>query len=137
MLTESFRRKIGSVLFATASFWEGVDVPGEALSCLVLTRLPFAVPGEPLAEARVEDLRARGLDPFDHLIVPQAVIRFRQGFGRLIRSKTDRGAVLICDRRVIAKRYGRRFLASLPTANVHDVPSPQLLAELREFFKAS
>jgi ATP-dependent DNA helicase DinG len=135
MLTEAFRRDIGSILFATASFWEGVDVPGEALSCLVLTRLPFRVPGEPLIEARVEDLKRRGLDPFDRLIVPQAVIRFRQGFGRLIRNRTDRGAVLICDRRVTAKNYGRKFLASLPTANVHAAPASEILDRLAEFFE--
>jgi ATP-dependent DNA helicase DinG len=135
MLTESFRRDIGSILFATSSFWEGVDVPGEALSCLVLTRLPFRVPGEPLIEARVEDLRRRGLDPFDHLIVPHAVIRFRQGFGRLIRNRSDRGAVLICDRRVTSKNYGRKFLASLPTANVHAAPASQVLDDLTRFFE--
>jgi ATP-dependent DNA helicase DinG len=134
LLTEAFRRDIGSILFATASFWEGVDVPGEALSCLALTRLPFRVPGEPLVEARVEDLRRRGLDPFHHLIVPQAVIRFRQGFGRLIRNRTDRGAVLICDRRVITRPYGRMFLHSLPTDNVHVAPAAEVLERLERFF---
>lgn len=133
-LTESFRRDIGSVLFATSSFWEGVDVPGEALSCLVLTRLPFVVPSEPIIEARVEALRARGMDPFLNLIVPQAVIRFRQGFGRLIRRKEDRGAVLICDRRVASAGYGQMFLRSLPTQEIHVAPAAKVQDYLLRFF---
>ncbi len=134
MLTEAFRNEIGSVLFATSSFWEGVDVPGEALSCLVLTRLPFRVPGDPLTDARIENLRCRRLDPFEHLIIPEAVIRFRQGFGRLIRNRSDRGAVLICDRRVGTKHYGRAFLGSLPTGDFHFAEGDQVLTALREFF---
>lgn len=134
ILTESFRRDIGSVLFATSSFWEGVDVQGEALSCLVLTRLPFRVPGEPLIEARIEALRERGMDPFYHLIVPQAVIRFRQGFGRLIRSRSDRGAILICDRRVMNKTYGQLFLRSLPTQSIHYGQRKDVLEQLGNFF---
>lgn len=134
VLTEAFRRDIGSVLFATSSFWEGVDIPGEALSCLVLTRLPFVVPNEPIIEARVEVLRAKGGDAFGELIVPRAVIRFRQGFGRLIRSKQDRGCVLICDRRVASERYGKIFLDSLPTRNVHLAPAEDVFATMERFF---
>lgn len=133
-LAEALRQGLGSVLFATASFWEGVDIPGEALSCLVLTRLPFRVPGEPLAEARIEMMRRQGRDPFHELIVPQAVIKFRQGFGRLIRTRRDRGAVIICDRRLMTRNYGRMFLNSLPTPVSQCGPAREVLAGLRDFF---
>lgn len=103
-----------SVLLGTDSFWEGVDVPGQALSCVIVTRLPFRVPNDPIVEARMEALRARGLDPFYNYSMPEAVLKFKQGFGRLIRSQRDRGAVIVCDRRILARRYGRYFLASLP-----------------------
>jgi ATP-dependent DNA helicase DinG len=134
LLTESFRRNLGSILFATASFWEGVDIPGEALSCLALTRLPFMAPGDPITDARIEALGARGLDPFYELVVPQAIIRFRQGFGRLIRRREDRGAVLICDARVATARYGRVFLRSLPTSNIHIAPDREVLEQLERSF---
>lgn len=137
LLTEMFRRDLGSVLFATASFWEGVDIPGEALSCVVLTRLPFTVPGEPIIEARVEAMRAKGIDPFLNLIVPQAVIRFRQGFGRLIRRREDRGAVLICDNRVLRARFGQMFLKSLPTSNIQPAPAEDVIRKLKEFYRES
>lgn len=136
-LTEAFRQDIGSVLFATSSFWEGVDVPGEALSCVVLTRLPFGVPDEPLMEARVEAMKQRGEDWFRELIVPQAVIRFRQGFGRLIRRRGDRGAVLICDNRVARMGYGQTFLKSLPTGKVHVAPAEAVMGALGAFFSAA
>jgi ATP-dependent DNA helicase DinG len=136
-LTEAFRQDIGSVLFATSSFWEGVDVPGEALSCVVLTRLPFGVPDEPVLEARVEAMKQRGEDWFRELIVPRAVIRFRQGFGRLIRRRGDRGAVLICDNRVARMGYGQTFLKSLPTRRVHVAPADSVLTALGAFFAAA
>lgn len=133
-LAEAFRQDIGSVLFATSSFWEGVDVPGEALSCVVLTRLPFGVPDEPLMEARVEAMKRRGEDWFRELIVPRAVIRFRQGFGRLIRRRDDRGAVLICDNRVAKMGYGQTFLKSLPTGRVHVAEAEAVCGALGAFF---
>jgi len=113
-LTRLFERDVSSVLLGTQSFWEGVDVPGEALSCLALAKLPFEVFTDPIVQARCERLRAQGRDPFQAYSVPQAVIRLRQGFGRLVRHRHDRGVILICDKRVATRGYGRRFLDSLP-----------------------
>ena len=117
-LLESFRRDTSSVLVGTTSFWQGVDVPGESLSCVVLMKLPFAVPDDPMVQARVESLRERGGNPFTQYQVPQAVMMFRQGFGRLIRTHQDRGIVAILDPRVSTKSYGRTFLDSLPPCPV-------------------
>ncbi len=113
-LLERFRQEPGAILLGTDSFWQGVDLPGETLQLLVMTKLPFDVPGEPLIEARGEQVKLEGGHPFGDLAVPEAVIRFRQGFGRLIRHEDDRGAFLLLDRRVIDKSYGRRFLDALP-----------------------
>jgi len=103
-----------SFLFGTDSFWEGIDVPGEALEILLITRLPFDVPSDPVIQAKAELIRKQGGNPFMDFTIPEAVIRFRQGFGRLIRSKTDYGAIIILDTRVVKKLYGRIFLQSLP-----------------------
>jgi ATP-dependent DNA helicase DinG len=112
-LLELFREE-PSILFATASFWEGVDVPGEALSLVVIDRLPFAPPGDPVVQAKVRALEAQGGDGFSELQVPAAALALRQGFGRLVRTKEDRGLVAILDRRLVSKGYGRAFLATLP-----------------------
>ena len=133
-LLQRFREDETSVLFATASFWEGVDVKGRALELLIMARLPFSVPTEPVQEAQFELLQAQGRDPFENLVVPRAVIRFKQGFGRLIRSRTDRGAVLIADRRVVQMRYGRRFLYSLPDINLRKGMVLDLMNEMQDFF---
>jgi predicted DnaQ family exonuclease/DinG family helicase len=136
-LAESFRQDRESVLFGTESFWQGVDVPGDALELLVIVRLPFAVPSEPLLVAQGEALRAAGKDPFLHMTVPEAAIRFRQGFGRLIRSKSDRGAVLILDTRVVKERFGRAFLGSLPTGHYGFKNSESLITSLEHWFEES
>lgn len=117
-LLERFRLETGSVLLATASFWEGVDVVGDSLSNLIITRLPFSVPDDPVMEARLEKLRAEGQNPFYEYQLPQAVLRFKQGFGRLIRSRTDCGVVLVLDRRISARRYGEKFIQSLPDCKI-------------------
>jgi len=113
-LIETFKADIHSVLFATASYWEGVDVPGEALSCVILVKLPFAVPDDPLTEAKIKSIERSGRNAFYNYSLPQAVLRLRQGFGRLIRTKQDRGIVAILDPRVKTSNYGRHFLNNLP-----------------------
>ncbi len=113
-LLRKFRENPGSVLLGTDSFWEGIDVVGEALELLIVVRIPFEVPTEPLVEARIEKLKSEGKDAFMYYTVPEAIIRLRQGVGRLIRSKTDRGAALILDSRLASTRYGEAFLRSLP-----------------------
>ena len=113
-LLEAFR-EVPSVLFATQSFWEGVDVPGEALSLVVIDRLPFAPPGDPVVAARLRALEAQGRDGFAELQVPSAALALRQGFGRLVRTRGDRGLVAVLDRRLVTKGYGRAFLATLPS----------------------
>lgn len=113
-ILEAFKRNPRSVLLGANSFWEGIDIPGDTLSCVILVKLPFWPPSLPLIEARSEFLKSLGRDPFRELLLPEAVIRFKQGFGRLIRSKGDRGVVILLDDRVIEKYYGRFFLNSLP-----------------------
>lgn len=123
-LLENFREADRAILLGTRSFWEGVDIPGEALSILVIVKLPFDVPSDPIIAARAEMFE----DPFNEYHLPEAILRFRQGFGRLIRTQSDRGVVVILDRRVLSKRYGKLFLQTLPTcttkiASMHDLPA--------------
>ncbi len=113
-MVDAFKADVNSVIFGTDSFWQGVDVPGETLSNVIITRLPFSVPTHPLLEARLEEMRRRGGNPFFDYQVPEAVIKLKQGFGRLIRTRSDRGIVVILDPRVLTKSYGRTFLNSLP-----------------------
>ncbi len=114
MLLEEFKNDVDSVLFGTDSFWTGVDVPGEALSNVIITKLPFAVPSHPLIASRCEEIEKQGGNSFRDYSIPDAVLRFRQGIGRLIRSKTDKGIIAILDKRVVSKFYGRNFLNSIP-----------------------
>ena len=113
-LLEKFINDMGSSLFATNSFWEGVDAPGKTLRYVILAKLPFNMPNDPIEEARVEVMEKKGIDSFLNYTLPRAVIKFRQGFGRLIRKNDDYGIVAILDSRVLKKYYGKIFLQSLP-----------------------
>jgi ATP-dependent DNA helicase DinG len=137
LLLARFRREPNAVLFATDSFWEGVDVQGRALELVVITRLPFRVPTEPLLEARAEHIAAEGDDPFMAYTIPQAVIKFKQGFGRLIRSREDRGAALILDSRVVSRGYGRAFLSALTGTRQMVGSQAEVLAAMADFFRTS
>ncbi len=120
MLAE-FKANHSSVLFGTDSFWQGVDVPGKSLTNVIIVRLPFAVPNHPLTRGRINIIRQNGGDPFVEYQLPTAIIRFKQGFGRLIRNKTDSGIVVVLDSRIVRKGYGRKFLQAIPKASVEIV----------------
>ena len=122
VLLETFRRTPGAVLLATSSFWQGVDVAGEQLSCVIIDKLPFASPADPVVQARIERIRNQGGNPFQEYQVPVAILMLKQGLGRLIRAASDRGILAVLDSRLVERPYGRRFLESLPPARlVHDL----------------
>lgn len=137
-MLEKFRKGLkhrkegkGFALFGTMTFWQGVDVPGKALECVIITKLPFAVPDDPVTEAKTEMLQAEGKDPFVYYHIPRAVVLLRQGFGRLIRTKEDKGMVAILDPRLRTRYYGRIFINSLPECRIAED-----LSEVRDFFKS-
>ncbi|MCW5203185.1 ATP-dependent DNA helicase, partial [Desulfobulbus sp. US4] len=128
-LLDRFAEKTDSVLFAVASFWEGVDVPGESLSLVIIDKLPFEVPSDPVIMARMERIKAAGGNPFMEFQIPRAILTLRQGVGRLMRRTNDRGVMAILDVRLFSKFYGRRFRASLPEA-----PVSRAVQDVEEFF---
>jgi ATP-dependent DNA helicase DinG len=129
-LLDAFRQDIHSVLLATGSFWQGVDVPGEALSCLIIDKLPFDSPGDPLVAARIDAIRERGGNPFMEYQVPSAIISLKQGWGRLIRKGSDKGILSVLDIRIRTSQYGRAFLDSLP-----EIPITHDLSDITEFME--
>ncbi len=131
-LLKTFQEAKRPLLLGTASFWEGIDIPGERLSCVIVVRLPFPVPTEPVYAARAEQVR----DPFSQLALPQAALRLKQGFGRLIRRSTDRGAVVILDNRILGRDYGKAFLDVLPPASRFVGPSAEVADRIGEWLPA-
>jgi ATP-dependent DNA helicase DinG len=134
-LTQQFIKQPASVLLGTSSFWEGIDLPGDALTCLAIVRLPFQPPNHPVAEAKSEKLQAENKSPFMKLSLPQAVIKFKQGFGRLVRTTTDKGIVILYDTRVIDTNYGKYFLYSLPGPKMEHLPTAAMAARVSEWLK--
>lgn len=133
-ITDRFKLEETAMLMGTDSFWEGIDVPGNALQVLGIVRLPFAVPSEPLVAAHIEELEKQGKDPFLNYSVPEAILKFRQGFGRLIRNKTDRGAVVVLDSRVLSTRYGRAFLEALPVGHRAFNTREEMIGAIADWF---
>ncbi|MDP1836098.1 MAG: helicase C-terminal domain-containing protein [Chlamydiales bacterium] len=134
-LLERFRNTDRSVLFATYSFWEGVDISGDALRCVIIVKLPFKVPTEPMIQARSEAIVAAGGDPFYDYSLPLAAVKFQQGFGRLIRHKRDRGCIVCLDPRLITKKYGAFFLNSLPACQRYFASTPDVMAAMKDFYR--
>jgi ATP-dependent DNA helicase DinG len=131
-LLARFRQLGNAVLLGSASFWEGVDVRGDALSLVVIDKLPFAPPDDPVLAARIDAIKAAGRNPFNELQLPQAVLQLKQGAGRLIRDEGDRGVLMLCDPRLVSRPYGKRVLESLPP-----MKRTRSLEEVREFFASS
>jgi ATP-dependent DNA helicase DinG len=136
-LLDRFTASGHGILLGVASFWEGVDVPGDPLRGLIITKLPFKVPTEPLTAARIEAIESAGGNSFYDYMLPHAALRLKQGFGRLVRTRTDRGAVIILDPRLLERGYGRFLLESLPAAPLHTGSWAELREQLRSFYAPS
>jgi len=136
-LLRRFRESSRAVLVGTSSFWEGVDVPGDALRALLIAKLPFRVPTEPMVAAQCEAIEAAGRNAFGEFMLPHAALRLKQGFGRLIRTATDRGVIVICDPRVVTKQYGMQLLSGLPPARRLKGPWARLLPQIERFYSQS
>ncbi|RAS72069.1 ATP-dependent DNA helicase DinG [Priestia endophytica] len=136
-LVKDFVQFDQSILFGTSSFWEGVDIPGEALSCLAIVRLPFAPPHDPVVAAKMDRIKKLGRNAFTEQALPDAIIRFKQGFGRLIRTKRDKGAIVIFDRRIIESPYGKQFIKSIPEVDVVYKPFDEMIEGLEEWWDPS
>ncbi len=134
-LLNKFKNTDRSVLFGTDSFWEGVDVVGDALRCVIIVKLPFKVPSEPIIQARSEAITARGGDPFMEYSLPQAIVKFKQGFGRLIRNRRDRGCIVCLDNRLTTKRYGQLFINSLPQCQKAFMPNNTMQTHMVDFYR--
>lgn len=134
-LLEKFKKKDRSILFGTDSFWEGVDVSGEALRLVIIVKLPFKVPSEPIVQARSEAILSKGGDPFIDYSLPSAIVKFKQGFGRLIRNKSDRGCIVCLDNRLLKKGYGKQFLNSLPDCEKFFGEAQAIEKEMKDFYK--
>lgn len=134
-LLQKFRQTKRAVLFGTDSFWEGVDVVGDALRCVIIVKLPFKVPSEPIIQARAEAILSKGGDPFFEFSMPHAIVKFKQGFGRLIRHKADRGCIICLDTRLVNKGYGKQFINSLPPCTTAYMNSERLWPRIEDFFR--
>lgn len=132
-LIKNFITQDRSILFGTNSFWEGIDIPGKDLSCLVIVRLPFVSPDQPIFNARADLLKQKGQNVFNELSLPLAVLRFKQGFGRLIRTKTDKGIVFIFDKRITTSRYGRNFIKSIPPVSIETGNTYELINKMKDW----
>jgi ATP-dependent DNA helicase DinG len=132
-LTRNFQRYEKAILLGTSSFWEGVDIPGEDLTCLVIVRLPFSPPDDPFTEAKCEYVKSHGGNPFSDFSLPEAVLRFKQGFGRLIRTEKDRGIIVVFDKRIISTKYGKAFLQSIPDIRIRNGAIDQLVEYIHQW----
>ena len=132
-VSERFTEVEDVVLMGTQSFWEGVDFLGTNMKSLILVKLPFPVPSEPIIEAQIELLEKEGRNSFSDLMIPQAVTKFKQGFGRLIRSKEDSGIILVLDKRIVKNHYGKKFLGSLPVSHITAQDEKELISKMQSW----